>query len=82
MDLLEYSKHNQEVAWGILDNTRIISLWESIGGRVHIVGSLKTGLLIHKDIDMHIYTDRDLRIRQFFRHSKVCGAAGFKRNSV
>nr|WP_129732274.1 phosphoglycerate mutase family protein [Parabacteroides goldsteinii] len=58
MDITEFSKHNQQLAWDILENTHIVSVWESIGARVNIVGSLKTGLLMkNKDIDMHIYTD-------------------------
>ena len=58
MDIIELSKHNQQLAWDILENTRIVSVWESLGARVNIVGSLKTGLLMkNKDIDMHIYTD-------------------------
>lgn len=58
MDITEFSKHNQQLAWDILENTHIVSIWESIGARVNIVGSLKTGLLMkNKDIDMHIYTD-------------------------
>ncbi|WP_075558628.1 hypothetical protein [Parabacteroides timonensis] len=58
MDIIELSKHNQQLAWDILENTHIVSVWESIGAKVNIVGSLKTGLLMkNKDIDMHIYTD-------------------------
>lgn len=56
--LLKFSEQLQQTAWKLLDDYQIIPLWESIGANVHIVGSLKTGLLIHKDIDMHIYSDR------------------------
>lgn len=52
MDIIELSEHNQQLAWNILEDTRLISTWESIGARVSIVGSLKTGLLMkNKDID-------------------------------
>lgn len=59
MDIIELSEHNQQLAWNILEDTRLIPTWESIGARVSVVGSLKTGLLMkNKDIDMHIYTDK------------------------
>lgn len=57
MDILKLSKQNQQIAWKILEDAQLVRLWENIGGKVHIVGSLKTGLLIHKDIDIHVYTD-------------------------
>ncbi|MDR2039220.1 MAG: phosphoglycerate mutase family protein [Bacteroidales bacterium] len=57
MDVLEISQRNQQIAWNILEKSQMIRLWESIGGKVNIVGSLKTGLLIHRDIDLHIYTE-------------------------
>lgn len=57
MDILELSKQNQRLARNILKESRMIPHWEQIGATVHIVGSLKTGLLIHRDIDLHIYTD-------------------------
>ena len=56
MDIIALSEHNQQLAWNILKNTRIIPVWEGIGARVNIVGSLKTGLMMkNKDIDMHLY---------------------------
>ncbi|MCD7973597.1 MAG: nucleotidyltransferase domain-containing protein [Candidatus Azobacteroides sp.] len=59
MDILDISAYNQQKAWEIIETTRIISQWESIGATVHIVGSLKTGLMMkNRDIDMHIYTDK------------------------
>ena len=45
-------KAHQQLAWNILENTRIVSVWESLGARTNIVGSLKTGLLMkNRDID-------------------------------
>lgn len=42
----------------ILEHTGIIPAWERIGATVHLVGSLKSGLLAKsRDIDLHIYTD-------------------------
>lgn len=58
MDILELALHNQQTAWNILEHTGIIPAWERIGATVHLVGSLKSGLLAKsKDIDLHIYTD-------------------------
>lgn len=58
MDILELANLNQQTAWKILKDTRIIPAWENIGATVHLVGSLKTGLLMkNRDIDLHIYTD-------------------------
>ncbi|MFK1834137.1 nucleotidyltransferase domain-containing protein [Bacteroides fragilis] len=59
MDILELALHNQQTAWNILEHTGIIPAWERIGATVHLVGSLKSGLLAKsKDIDLHIYTDK------------------------
>lgn len=58
MDILELARHNQQTAWKILEHTGIIPAWEHIGATVHLVGSLKSGLLAKsRDIDLHIYTD-------------------------
>ena len=58
MDILELALHNQQTAWKILEHTGIIPAWERIGATVHLVGSLKSGLLAKsRDTDLHIYTD-------------------------
>lgn len=58
MDIFELALHNQQTAWRILEYTGIIPAWERIGAAVHLVGSLKSGLLAKsRDIDLHIYTD-------------------------
>ncbi len=58
-DILTLSQHTQQSAKKILAATGIIPTWENIGATVHIVGSLKSGLIMkNKDIDLHIYTDR------------------------
>ena len=57
MDILELAKRNQQKAWEIIEDTRIVRIWEGIGAKVNLVGSLRTGLLMkHRDIDFHIYT--------------------------
>lgn len=59
MDILKLAEQNQQIAWKILEDTRIIPTWERIGATVNLVGSLKSGLLMkNRDIDMHIYTDK------------------------
>ena len=57
MDILKYSQEIQETAHKILESSKLFQLWEDIGAEVYLVGSLKTGLLIHKDIDIHVYTE-------------------------
>lgn len=58
MDILGLALHNQQTAWTILEHTGIIPAWQRIGATVHLVGSLKSGLLAKsRDIDLHIYTD-------------------------
>lgn len=57
MDILELAKRNQQKAWEIIEDTRIVRIWEGIGAKVNLVGSLRTGLLMkHRNIDFHIYT--------------------------
>jgi hypothetical protein len=58
---LRLAEQNQQTAWKILEDTRIIEAWESIGATVHIIGSLKSGLLMKsRNIDFHIYTENPL----------------------
>lgn len=57
MDILDIAEWNQQRAWKIIEDIKLIPIWESIGAEVNLVGSLKTGLLMkHHDIDFHIYT--------------------------
>jgi len=46
MDIIELAEQNQQNAWKLLDETGIIPAWERIGATVHLVGSLKSGLLM------------------------------------
>lgn len=67
MDILETARQNQQKARTIIDSTRIIRIWESIGAEVRLVGSLRTGLLMkHRDIDLHIYSS-PLNLADSFR---------------
>ncbi|WP_294481764.1 phosphoglycerate mutase family protein [uncultured Bacteroides sp.] len=57
MDFLDIALQTQQKAWKIIEDTHIIPIWESVGAKVNLVGSLKTGLLMkHRDIDFHIYS--------------------------
>ena len=57
MNIFELAKRNQQKAWEIIEDTRIVRIWEGMGAKVNLVGSLRTGLLMkHRDIDFHIYT--------------------------
>lgn len=71
MDLLDIATLNQQKAWSIIKDTRIIQIWESVGAKVNLVGSLKTGLLMkHRDIDFHIYSS-PLNLSDSFRAMAV-----------
>lgn len=57
MNIIEIAQRNQQKAREIIKATNIISIWESVGAKINLVGSLPTGLLMkHKDIDFHIYS--------------------------
>lgn len=56
--IIALSRKNQQRAWEVIKDTRIVEIWESIGATVNLVGSLKLGLMAkHCDIDFHIYTN-------------------------
>lgn len=56
-DILSIAERNQERAWEVIRDTDVVNIWKSVGAEVHLVGSLKTGLLMkHRDIDFHIYS--------------------------
>ena len=43
---MSIARQNQAICTGkVLEDTRIIEAWERIGATVHLVGSLRTGLL-------------------------------------
>lgn len=57
MDVIDIAKRNQQKARRIITDADIIGIWEGIGAKVNLVGSLQTGLLMkHRDIDFHIYS--------------------------
>lgn len=53
----QIAERNQTKAREIIRQTGIEQIWQSVGAEVHLVGSLRMGLLVtHKDIDFHIYS--------------------------
>lgn len=67
MDVFDIASRNQQRAWEIIESTNVIPIWESVGAKVNLVGSLSTGLLMkHRDIDLHIYTS-PLNLADSFR---------------
>ena len=58
-DFLSKAMKNQEKAFQIIEQSKVIDCWQSVGATVNLIGSLKTGLLMkHRDIDFHIYTQK------------------------
>ena len=50
----------------IIEESDVINIWKDAGAEIHLVGSLRMGLLInHRDIDFHIYS-QELNIRSSF----------------
>lgn len=48
---------NQQRAREVIRDTALEQIWRSVGAEPHLVGSLRTGLLMsHRDIDFHIYS--------------------------
>lgn len=65
--LMELAARNQQKAWEIIRQTDIVTIWESVGAEVHLVGSLRTGLLgKHRDVDFHVYSS-PVRLSDSFR---------------
>lgn len=57
-ELLALSARNSQRAQDILNCTGLLATWQAIGATIHPVGSLRMGLLmLHRDIDLHCYTD-------------------------
>lgn len=58
IDVIGLAERNQKNAYKIIEDSQLIQLWEAVGAEVYVVGSVKTGLLINRDIDIHVYTDK------------------------
>lgn len=80
MDILDIACRNQEKAWKIIEETRLISIWDNIGAKVNLVGSLRSGLLMKNlDIDLHIYSDPAILKDSFLAIAKLAENPGVKK---
>lgn len=78
-NFIEIAKKNQEAARQIIEDTNVIGIWESIGAKINLIGSLKSGLLMkNKDIDFHIYTDNLTVGNSFKAIEKLAENSGIK----
>lgn len=65
-EILQLAQQNQQQAQDVIAQSGVLDCWQSIGAKINLIGSLKTGLLMtHRDIDFHIYTPK-LEIRSSF----------------
>jgi len=65
-ELLELSRELRQSAQRVLNDLNIVSSCLLVGGKVNIVGSFKSDLMLnHLDIDMHIYTDEPMVEKSF-----------------
>ena len=56
-DIVALAEANQRKAREVIAKLRVVEAWEAVGAEAHLVGSLRTGLLMkHRDIDFHIYS--------------------------
>lgn len=80
MNILDIATRNRQKAWEIVEKTNIVPIWESVGARINLVGSLRTGLLMkHRDIDFHIYTPAVTVADSFRAIGKLAENASVKR---
>ena len=64
--LVELSQQLRHSALRVLDALDMEGKCRRMGVAVHVVGSLKTGLLLnHRDIDLHLYTDEPMIGKSF-----------------
>lgn len=60
------SERTMERARRVLRESDVLAHWAAVGGRVELVGSMRSGLMLHHlDIDVHVYT-RDCTIAESF----------------
>jgi hypothetical protein len=66
-NLLKKAENCSIRAWKIVHELQIVEHWEAVGARANVVGSLRTGLLIHHlDIDFHVYSN-PLQVTESFQ---------------
>lgn len=55
--LVALSRANQRAAWRLIERLDVVGAWSRAGAEAHLVGSLRTGLLLtHLDVDFHVYS--------------------------
>lgn len=65
-NLIQLAETQKQRAFEVIETSGVVRAWENIGAQIHLVGSLKIGVLAkHRDIDFHIYT-ADLDVGQSF----------------
>ena len=80
IDIIQLAEQDQDRAWKVIKDARIMDTWMSIGAEINLVGSLKTGLLIkHLDIDFHVYTSPFILADSFKAVSMIAENRGVKR---
>lgn len=78
-EILELAARNRQRAWEIIRQTGVFEAWHSIGAEVHPVGSLNMGLLVkHRDIDLHVYTDRLIAAESFRAMGQLAEREGIR----
>lgn len=79
--LLELADRNRREALSILETLQIEAIWHSVGATPHLVGSLRSGLLMkHLDIDLHIYSPAPLHIGDSFAAlSRIARNSGIRK---
>jgi len=79
-DILARAEADQSRARAVIEKTGIVAAWEAVGATVNLVGSLRTGLLLHHlDIDFHIYS-QPLRLEDSFAAmARIAAAPGVLR---
>lgn len=56
--LVAESQTLRHEAEALLRASGVLEAWETLGARIRLVGSMRTGLMMgHRDIDLHLYTD-------------------------
>lgn len=65
-ELLTLSQLMRHSALSVLNDLEVVKSCHQVGGKVNMVGSLKTDLMLnHRDIDLHIYTDEPMVEKSF-----------------
>ncbi len=66
--LFERSAKAAESARRLLERCGVVAVWEEIGAKVELVGSLRMGLTTpnRRDVDLHIYSDK-VNVAESFR---------------